>query len=364
MTSVAKKIRITRSSLRPIVKSTTDVCVAHSGTHIRIILLLFSSLFRSQTLLRCVISPFSSSSCLQLAVSKLWKSDKLKRHTLVTCSTSTVARNFALLLRSCPIHMFHCAIYCPPTMFDPSKPAAPGSCRRDQECGAEEKCCRPACGCSNRCTKAVINDGFLSFPWRWSEWHCIDSILNTIIKWKWSPFLCVGHHSINRVVAIEFLTSCHSFILLKDLRHAPRLKRIDWMKNFHREKNQERMMKGEVHFFCCPLPPSPNKRRCPLPPSPSKCRCPLPSCPSWWWPSDTEAFGSSCFSGLSSLEASTESPADSSWRSDDGTVDIFRCDDSCRTQWRESISICSSNGKLYLAWRRTFIFERVESKRR
>ncbi|CAF1109569.1 unnamed protein product [Adineta ricciae] len=63
----------------------------------------------------------------------------------------------------CPMHTVMCAIYCPPTAIS-LFPRQIGGCRADNECAAEEKCCRPACGCTNRCTKSVAKPGFQKFP--------------------------------------------------------------------------------------------------------------------------------------------------------------------------------------------------------
>ncbi|CAF1390692.1 unnamed protein product [Adineta ricciae] len=71
--------------------------------------------------------------------------------------------SFVLLAGFCPMHTVMCAIYCPPTAIS-LFPRQIGGCRADNECAAEEKCCRPACGCTNRCTKSVAKPGFQKFP--------------------------------------------------------------------------------------------------------------------------------------------------------------------------------------------------------
>ena len=62
------------------------------------------------------------------------------------------------------MHMMACAIYCPPASlisFDLMSPKQlNGACTRDNECGSDEKCCKPACGCTNRCAKALEKPGF------------------------------------------------------------------------------------------------------------------------------------------------------------------------------------------------------------
>ncbi|UJR29310.1 hypothetical protein I4U23_010524 [Adineta vaga] len=64
----------------------------------------------------------------------------------------------------CPMHIMTCAIYCPPNPISLIlSPRQIGGCRADNECDADEKCCRPACGCTNRCTKAVAKPGFQKF---------------------------------------------------------------------------------------------------------------------------------------------------------------------------------------------------------
>lgn len=57
--------------------------------------------------------------------------------------------------------MMQCAIYCPPGI-NPNLLVAEkmNGCTRDSECAIDEKCCRPACGCTNRCTKALEKPGF------------------------------------------------------------------------------------------------------------------------------------------------------------------------------------------------------------
>jgi hypothetical protein len=60
------------------------------------------------------------------------------------------------------MHAMMCAIYCPPASIDvlTQNQINNGGCTRDAQCGADEKCCRPACGCTNRCAKALEKPGF------------------------------------------------------------------------------------------------------------------------------------------------------------------------------------------------------------
>ncbi|CAF0869041.1 unnamed protein product [Rotaria sp. Silwood1] len=62
----------------------------------------------------------------------------------------------------CPMHMMICAVYCPPNLNLILSRQLNG-CTRDSECAGDEKCCRPACGCTNRCTKALDKPGFQKF---------------------------------------------------------------------------------------------------------------------------------------------------------------------------------------------------------
>lgn len=60
--------------------------------------------------------------------------------------------------------MVICAIYCPPDSINLLFPRQINGCRRDTDCASDEKCCRPACGCTNRCTKALEKPGLNNFP--------------------------------------------------------------------------------------------------------------------------------------------------------------------------------------------------------
>ncbi|CAF1088607.1 unnamed protein product [Rotaria sordida] len=60
----------------------------------------------------------------------------------------------------CPMHMMMCAIYCPPNQINLMDARQINGCTRDSQCAADEKCCRPACGCTNKCTKTVAKPGF------------------------------------------------------------------------------------------------------------------------------------------------------------------------------------------------------------
>ncbi|CAF3631326.1 unnamed protein product [Rotaria socialis] len=60
----------------------------------------------------------------------------------------------------CPMHMMACAIYCPPASLNLLFPRQFDGCKSDSACGSDEKCCKPACGCTNKCIKAVEKPGF------------------------------------------------------------------------------------------------------------------------------------------------------------------------------------------------------------
>ena len=74
--------------------------------------------------------------------------------------------SFLFLAGFCPMHVMTCSIYCPPTPISDIAlfPRQIGGCKADSECAADEKCCRPACGCTNRCAKAVAKPGFQALP--------------------------------------------------------------------------------------------------------------------------------------------------------------------------------------------------------
>jgi hypothetical protein len=59
------------------------------------------------------------------------------------------------------MHLMHCNVYCRrvPITSSPSTQLNNG-CTNDSECDTNEKCCKPACGCTNRCVKALEKPGF------------------------------------------------------------------------------------------------------------------------------------------------------------------------------------------------------------
>ncbi|CAF0893883.1 unnamed protein product [Adineta steineri] len=57
---------------------------------------------------------------------------------------------------SCPTYAMMCAIYCPRTSLVTMAPGQTNGCTSDSECASDEKCCKPACGCTNKCVKATI----------------------------------------------------------------------------------------------------------------------------------------------------------------------------------------------------------------
>ncbi|CAF0858760.1 unnamed protein product [Adineta steineri] len=56
---------------------------------------------------------------------------------------------------SCPTYAMMCAIYCSRTSRSIMTPEKTNGCTRDSECASDEKCCKPACGCTNKCVKAT-----------------------------------------------------------------------------------------------------------------------------------------------------------------------------------------------------------------
>lgn len=58
------------------------------------------------------------------------------------------------------MHKIMCAIYCPPGLDRLIAGKETNGCTRDNQCASDEKCCRPACGCINKCTKALEKPGF------------------------------------------------------------------------------------------------------------------------------------------------------------------------------------------------------------
>ena len=59
------------------------------------------------------------------------------------------------------MHMMHCNVMClRPPINSINRTQVNNGCTRDNECGADEKCCRPACGCTNKCVKALEKPGF------------------------------------------------------------------------------------------------------------------------------------------------------------------------------------------------------------
>lgn len=63
----------------------------------------------------------------------------------------------------CPVHMFQCAIYCPPATIDLMYSQTVGGCRTDDQCSLDEKCCAPACGCVNKCVKALSSPSWTNY---------------------------------------------------------------------------------------------------------------------------------------------------------------------------------------------------------
>ena len=68
--------------------------------------------------------------------------------------------SFIYLKGYCPFYPVHCAIYCPPSTIDMILSTTSNGCRKDNECALDEKCCPPACGCTNKCVKALQNPGW------------------------------------------------------------------------------------------------------------------------------------------------------------------------------------------------------------
>ncbi len=58
------------------------------------------------------------------------------------------------------MHRFICAIACPHRPVDLEAPKPINGCTSDSHCASDEKCCRPACGCTNKCVKALEKPGF------------------------------------------------------------------------------------------------------------------------------------------------------------------------------------------------------------
>ncbi len=58
------------------------------------------------------------------------------------------------------MHRFICAIACPHIPIDPESPKPINGCTSDSHCATDEKCCKPACGCTNKCVKALDKPGF------------------------------------------------------------------------------------------------------------------------------------------------------------------------------------------------------------
>jgi hypothetical protein len=58
------------------------------------------------------------------------------------------------------MHRFICQIACRPVPVDLSAPKPINGCTLDNHCALDEKCCKPACGCTNKCTKALEKPGF------------------------------------------------------------------------------------------------------------------------------------------------------------------------------------------------------------
>lgn len=62
------------------------------------------------------------------------------------------------------MHKMICHVYCRPTPIDPLAPKPINGCTSDNHCATDEKCCKPACGCTNKCTKALEKPGFANSP--------------------------------------------------------------------------------------------------------------------------------------------------------------------------------------------------------
>jgi len=62
------------------------------------------------------------------------------------------------------MHRMICNVYCPPVSVNLVAPKQIDGCTIDSQCSLDEKCCKPACGCTNKCTKALEKPGFESFP--------------------------------------------------------------------------------------------------------------------------------------------------------------------------------------------------------
>lgn len=60
----------------------------------------------------------------------------------------------------CPMHKMICMIYCPPDSINSLAQRMNNGCNADNECAVDEKCCKPACGCTHKCTKALEKPGF------------------------------------------------------------------------------------------------------------------------------------------------------------------------------------------------------------
>ncbi len=58
------------------------------------------------------------------------------------------------------MHKIMCDVYCLPVSVDLLVPKPINGCTRDSHCALNEKCCKPACGCTKKCTKASEKPGF------------------------------------------------------------------------------------------------------------------------------------------------------------------------------------------------------------
>ncbi len=58
------------------------------------------------------------------------------------------------------MHRMICHVYCPPASVNLGSPKPVDGCTSDSHCASDEKCCKPACGCTNKCVKALEKPGF------------------------------------------------------------------------------------------------------------------------------------------------------------------------------------------------------------
>ena len=98
-----------------------------------------------------------------ISVSALEKPQLQRAHAGKLEITSSKIKD-CLLIGYCPMHMYVCHVYCVPASLLTITPKPPGACTRDTDCNSDEKCCKPACGCTNKCTKASDTNGFPKLP--------------------------------------------------------------------------------------------------------------------------------------------------------------------------------------------------------